>query len=60
MDVNAEAEADGNHGAPLIAPGVGIAADVIDFEATEGAKMGGLEIAVICAIQGLRLAQAQE
>ena len=56
MDVNAEAEADGHHGAPLIAPGVGIAADAIDFEATEGAEMGGFEIAVIFAIQATAIA----
>ena len=56
MDVNAEAEAGGHHGSALIAPGVGIAADAIDFEATEGAEMGGLEIAVIFAIHATAIA----
>jgi len=56
VDVNAEAEADGHHGAALIAPDVGIAADAIDFEATEGAEMGGLEIAVIFAIHATAIA----
>ena len=56
VDVNAEAEAGGHHGSALIAPGVGIAADAIDFEATEGAEMGGLEIAVIFAIEATAIA----
>ena len=60
MDVNAEAEAGGDHLAALIAPGVGIAADAIDFEATEGAEMGGLEIAVIFAIHATAVADGDD
>ena len=56
MDVNAEAKTGWHHRALLIAPGVGIAADAIDFVAAEGTKLGGLEIAVVFAEESAAIA----